>query len=374
MQTLQPTLRLGRDVWDRAAMPVDEFRDRTERLQKAMTDAGLDALLLYGRGLNACGHPTYLANYIVKLPFAALVVLPREGAPVLMFEGATRGRDAAKSTTWIDDVRPCWNIAETCLTVLAERKLTAKTIGLAGLPRLVPFDEWRALLDGLEQATLVDAEALVDRQRALKSTREVAVIRRASRIVNLALARVETMETLRGATTESALAAEVVREARLAGAEDIRLMICRPRESDAAFRPPEDSAVAPGEVLFLHIAASTERYWAEAIRTFHAGSSIFESVAPEDMRRRFQALVGMFRPGTSVQDCVRAVRTGMTASEWQALDVCGGPGHGIGVTPEESPVLSESCDDTLAPGMCLTVRAALQHEDRIVLHGETIVL
>ena len=124
MQTLQPTLRLGRDVWDRNAMPIDEYLDRARRLRAAMGGRRLDALLLYGSGLNGCGHPTYLSNYIVKLPFSALVVLPREGDPALIFEGATRGRSAAQATTWIEDVRPCWNIAATCLAVLAERSLT----------------------------------------------------------------------------------------------------------------------------------------------------------------------------------------------------------------------------------------------------------
>src|SRR5262245_61196576 len=146
MQTLQPTLRLGRDLWDRQAMPIEEFRGRADRLRAAMAERGLDALLLYGNDLNGCGHPTYLANYIVKLPFAALVVLPRAGDAALMFQGATRGRSAAQATTWIEDVRPCWNMAETCVAVLNERGLTTARIGLAAMPRLVPHDDWRTLV------------------------------------------------------------------------------------------------------------------------------------------------------------------------------------------------------------------------------------
>ena len=60
-------------------MPVEELRGRADRLRAAMGRTGLDVMLLYGSGLNECGHPTYLSNYIVKLPFSALVVLPREG-------------------------------------------------------------------------------------------------------------------------------------------------------------------------------------------------------------------------------------------------------------------------------------------------------
>jgi Xaa-Pro aminopeptidase len=371
VQSLQPTLRLGRDVWDRAAMPVSEFHDRADRLRGAMKKAGLDGLLLYGRGLNACGHPTYLANYIVKLPFAALVVLPREGEPALMFEGATRGRDAATATTWIDDVHPCWNIGEACLSVLAERGLTRGTLGLAGLPRLMPYDEWRTIAAGLQHATLADAEALVDRERAVKSTREQAQIRRAHTIADLAVGRIETVKVT--GMTESSLADAILHDARLAGAEDVRLMIGRPEETDWAFRPPEGAPVSAGDSLFVHLAVSWERYWAEVTRTFRIEAGALELDWPGTLDARFRRLVAAIQPGAAVRDCARTARATMTPDEWQSLGVCG-LGHGIGVTPEEPPILSEACADTFEPGMSLVVRALLQYHGRLVAHGETIFL
>jgi Xaa-Pro aminopeptidase len=159
----------------------------------------------------------------------------------------------------------------------------------------------------------------------------------------------------------------------MAGAEDIRLMIRRPQERAGVFRPPEDVTVETGELLCLHVAVSTERYWAEATRTFHAGPGNFECVQSDALRERFRGLVARIRPGTSVRDLVHAARAGMSHAEWLALETCG-VGHGIGVTPEETPVLSESCDETFAAGMCLVVRAAFLHEGRIVLHGDTVVL
>src|SRR5262245_7922621 len=187
MRALQPTLRLGRDVWDRSAMPLEEFAERAARLREGMTRRGLDALLLFGSGLDGCGHPTYISNYIVKLPFTALVVLPRDGEPALMFEGATRGRSAAQATTWIEDVRPCWNMAETCPPVLEERGLSRGTIGLAAMPRLVPHAEWTTLASGVPDAVFVDAEDLVWECRAIKSAREVRQVRRAAEIVRRTL-------------------------------------------------------------------------------------------------------------------------------------------------------------------------------------------
>src|SRR4029453_14008157 len=142
MQTAQPTLRLGRDTWNRDAMPVEEFHGRVARLRALMAALDLAALLLYGRGLNHCGHPTYVSNYVVKLPFAALVVLSREGELALTFEGAAGGRSAAGATAWIEGVSPSWNLAGECLQILKERDLLSGRIGLAGLPRLTPFADW----------------------------------------------------------------------------------------------------------------------------------------------------------------------------------------------------------------------------------------
>jgi Xaa-Pro aminopeptidase len=371
MQTLQPTLRLGRDVWDRSALPVEEFRDRALRMREAMRRAGLDALLLYGAGLNGCGHPTYLSNYIVKLPFSALVVLPREGEPALVFEGATRGRSAAQATTWIDDVRPCWNMAETCLAVLAERGLTSATIGLAGLPRLVPHAEWSALVAGLRDATLVDAEDIVWNQRAIKSAREIAQVRRASRIVDQALASLPAVRP--SIADEARLAALVVREARMQGAEDIRLSIARTGLPEWAFRPAEGEAIREGDVLAIHLSASWERYWSEAIRTCIAGSEGLACVSDREIDERIGKLVDAARPGVSVSEWARAAGATMTASEMRSLAPYG-LGHGIGVTPEEWPMLSADSDATIQSGMCLVLRTALTSDRGLVLQGDTIIV
>src|SRR5262245_38850387 len=236
MQTLQPTLRLGRDAWNRDTMPVEEFHGRVARLRALMAPLGLDALLLYGRGLNHCGHPTYVSNYIVKLPFAALVALPREGELALMFEGATRGRSAAGATTWIEDVRPCWDLAGECLQILKERELLRGRVGLAGLPGLMPFGDWLVLAGGLEGATLVDVEREVGALRTVKSVRELAQIGHATRLVHDALARVPAIES---ASDEMALTAAVIRDARRLGAEDIRVALGRHVEGRWVFAPPQ---------------------------------------------------------------------------------------------------------------------------------------
>jgi len=370
MQTLQPTLRLGRDVWNRTAMPIEEFRGRADRLRAAMVDRGLDAMLLYGSNLNGCGHPTYLANYIVKLPFAALVVLPRDVDAALIFQGATRGHSAAKATTWIEDVRPCWNMAETCLAVLAERGLTKSRIGLAAMPRLVPHGDWARLAAGLVDATLVDAEDLVDRRRAIKSDREIAQVRRAGEIV---LHAMESVAQAAPSSGESRVAADVMRAARIQGAEDIRVMVARTCDAGWAFRPVEDVAFREGDTLGVLLAASWERYWSQSIRTFRVAADRFEPLWSADVDTRFRALTTRLKPGVATGEWSRMAFGAMTSAEVSAIEPYG-LGGGIGITPEEWPPLSIRDDTTIERGMCFAVRAAFDSDAGLALHGDTIVV
>jgi len=369
MYALQPTLRLGRDVWDRDAMPVEEFAARADRLRAGMSRRGLDALLLFGSGLDGCGHPTYVSNYIVKLPFTALVVLPRDGEPALIFEGATRGRGAAQATTWIEDVRPCWNMADTCLAVLRERHLLQATIGLAAMPRLVPHAEWSRLVSGLPDARLVDAEDLVWEQRARKSAREVRQVRRASEIVRRAL------DSLSSSThaTEMSLAAQLFHGARMHGAEDIRMMLASPGDGDRAFRPPEPRAIDDGARLAVMCRASWERYWSDATRTFSVRGGRLEPVFDTTLRARFDAAVERARPGATIASWVDAALSQSTPDERHALERCG-LGHGIGITADELPAFSRETHTAIAPGMCLVLTVASSSGDGVALHADTIVI
>lgn len=377
MQTLQPTLRLGRDVWDSAGMPVSEFRSRADALRAEMTRSAIDALLLYGNSLDECGYPAYISNYTTKLPFAALVILPREGEPVLMFQGSTRGQSAAQATTWIEDLRPCWDIAATCSTALAEKGLLGATLGFAGVRRLMPYDQWQKLSATIVGAKRLDAESLVDKLRAVKSDREIARVRRALRIIGGALNSLEA--TGFSAANESLVAARLMHDARVQGAEDVRVLIARPAEPGWSFRPPEDFAIGDGESVIIHMAASWERYWSEAVRSYTVESGRFQALWNETQERQFQAVTSNLRPGRSVAEFVRCSELEMGPAN-AALIQEYGIGNGIGVTLREWPVFSlqseSSPDDTpIERGMCFSVRLALPDaRTGFVIRGDTVIV
>jgi Xaa-Pro aminopeptidase len=338
-------------------MPVEEFEARANRLRAEMRRQGMDVLLLYGNGLDECGYPTYVSNYTVKLPFAAMVILPLEGDAILVFEGSTRGRSAAQATTWIEDIRPCWNIAETCVTALAERHSLGAAIGLAGLRRMMPYDQWDLFSAAVTGAKLMDAEPLVDSLRSVKSDREIAEVWAASKIVHTTFDDLEA--GCFDAATESLVAARLIRRARMQGAEDVRVMVANPLDPDWAFRPPEDGAIAESETISVLVRASWERYWAEATRTYSVRCGRFEPEWSESDAALFDSIIQRFTPGRSVAELLGELGTACA-------------GNGIGITAIEPPILSTNDSVTiLQPGMCLSIRLTLASS---VVRGEMIVI
>ena len=96
METMQPTLKSGRNTWDWINMPVDELQARVRKIRRGMKREGLDLLLLYGHGFNEYGNYCYFSNYVIRLPQGAIVAIPLRGELTLMFEGAARGVASVK--------------------------------------------------------------------------------------------------------------------------------------------------------------------------------------------------------------------------------------------------------------------------------------
>lgn len=371
MQTLSPILRLGRDIWDSANLPVEEFKARAERLQTEMDRAGIGVLLLYGKAHDNCGYPVYLSYHVLKSPRASLVVLPRDGAPVLIIQDASRGLAAVQATTWIEDIRPCGNVGETCASVLAEKTLLSATVGLAGVRRLMPYGQCQTLLAALDHAKLVDAEPFVEALRSIKSSREIAQVRRASQIVRRVLENVAAKHS--GPVNESMLAADLMRDARIQGAEDVRVLIATPLESGWTFRPVQDAAIGNGEKIVLHIAACWERYWAESARTYAATSRGLECVSSAAQDAAFGRLAAAVNPGRTAAEYVRTAAAEMGPSHAALIEEYGF-GSGIGITPKEPPILAPDNQTMIERGMCLAIRAALpDNRGGFIVRADTVV-
>ena len=324
-----------------------------------MQKAGIDCLLLYGRGANEYGNPCYISNFVIKMPQGALVAIPPAGEVTLIVEGFPRDQPAVKKTTWIEDVRSCREVSEACMKYLEENKYIPSTLGFAGLSQFMPYSQYQILSQSLGQCKIVDADYVIRGMRKLKSVRERDQIRRSSRIINRAFDFISKSPLPK--MNESLLEAMLDYAARIEGAEDVRILIAKPQESDWAMRPAEDAQISRGEKFITYIAVAFERYWSEGIRTFVADDTSFKEPPYETPKALYERILRMMKPGKGISQFYSETIRALEKSPMEYIPRYG-LGQGIGLSLQESPLISEEETHHFEEGMCFTLRLTLKEK------------
>jgi Xaa-Pro aminopeptidase len=380
METLQPILKRGRDVWDQINMPKGEFLRRVEKIREEMTKKGIDVLLLYGAGVYDCGNVCYVSNYATKLTAGALVVIPQKGELTLFFEGSSRELKIGQRLTWVDDIRSSLagvfsstgSLAGDCMKYLQESHLIPSKIGFVGLRRLMPYREFQLFIEGTKGCEVFDADSIINKMRIKKSQRECDQIRRASRIVNNALNSIPGM--VLASRDERTMEAKIDWAARLQGVEDVRVLLARPRQGDWALNPAGDTPIFPGDRVMVYLIASFERYYAEGVRTFVAGNSGFSGINDEKINKLYQQIMAAVKPGKSVSQFYKETMDAIRRNEAKHIPDYG-LGNGIGLSLREAPFFNEKDANRFSKGMCFVLRLALQDQERgAIMIGNTICL
>jgi len=359
METLQPTLKRGRDVWDPINMPQEEFQLRVEKIRNVMKDESIDLLFLYGYGANGYGNPCYVSNFLIKMPRGALVAIPSKGDVSLIVDGFPRDQPAIKCTTWIEDIRSCADISQACMAYLKERSPFPSTIGFVGLRQYMPYDEFRFLTQSLDQCKVVEVDHIISSMRMVKSERECDQMRRSSRIVNRAFEFLSN--SMLPNLTERTLEATVDYVARMEGAEDVRILLAKPHEKNWALRIAENHVLSDGERIILYLSVAFERYWSECIKTLVYSSSTLTEPPDEKFGDLYDHILAKMIPGKALslfyKEAVEEIQT-------SGMDFIPeyGIGQGIGLSLKEPPLISDSENRRFDKGMCFTLRLTSRDE------------
>jgi Xaa-Pro aminopeptidase len=332
----------------------------------------IHVLLLYGDGQNDYGHPCYISNYLTKMPQGAMAVITEKGEVCLICEGFARDAQLILTTTWVKDVRSGEDVSKLCAAYLKEKKRIPSTIGFAGVRQWMPYRQFQFLSEATHQCRIVAADDLMTRIRRVKSERECDQIRRSAHIIAHALDAVSLVPLAH--LNEKILQAVVDRLAYLEGAEEVRMLIGKPKEAPWSLRPPEDAAISEGDTVILHLGVEFERYWSEGIRTFIARGSSFAEPESTEARALYEKIRKGLTAGKSVFSFYKETMGRIKRSKASCLTEYG-LGAGIGLTLQEFPLLTGEDKTLLKEGMCFTLRLAL--EDRklgAVMLGDTIHL
>jgi Xaa-Pro dipeptidase len=158
------------------------------------------------------------------------------------------------------------------------------------------------------------------------------------------------------------------------GAEDFRMLIAKPREEGWAFRPAEEQKISSEETVILHLAVELERYWAEATRTFLLKGSSFVEPKFENISALYERITNGLGSEKKASQFYKEAMAEMK-KEGVVYISDYGLGQGIGLSPQEFPVISGKDHTLLREGMIFSIRMLIKDKDMgAIMIGNTIHL
>lgn len=259
-------------------------------------------------------------------------------------------------------------------------ELLSGTIGFEGSS--LTFEHYsRLVAGGIE---LVPRYGLGEELRAVKDEDELAAIRRAAEITNIAFERFADSGGFIG-ETEHDLAWRMEQFLHEAHADGVAFAVLVASGPNAA-KPhtvPGDRRVERGETVILDAGCMVDGYCSDCTRTFATGP------LPDELTRAYEVCLDAQLAGL---DAVRsgASGPGVDAEARDRIDAAGfgdafghGLGHGVGLLVHEDPRLAKESRHTLAAGNVVTVEpgiylsglGGIRIEDLVVVRdGEPEVL
>ncbi len=357
--------------------PVSEFEARLDRAQRAMADAGIDALLFTTEP-----EVRYFTGFRTLFWLSPtrpwFLVVPKNGKPVAVIPeiGA-----ALMRSTWIDDVRT-WSSPhedDDGVSLLAEALPRTGTIGtpmgresslrmpltdLARIRDLTPGIEW------------TDATPLIQGLREVKSDAEIAIIAEicatASRSFENAAQLFHEGQRLKDAFR--AFKMDLLRE----GAEDVPYLVGGAGQGGYAdvLSPPGDTPLRAGDVLMLDTGANLKGYFCDFDRNWAFGhASDAAKRAYQTLHKATDAALDVARPGATCRDLYKAMADIIDPDGKSSGGDVGRYGHGMGMQLTESPSNIDFDMTVMKPGMVMTLEPGMEVEDgKIMVHEENLLI
>ena len=265
------------------------------------------------------------------------------------------------------------------LNLLSE--LGAKRIGFeSGHISVATYNTFLKLFEkatGDSKPELVATIDLVEKQRAVKDSKELKLLERAVEITDHAIEKIR--EAIRPGMTEAQIAWELEKTMREGGAEGLSfdIIVGAGSNGSMAHHRADDTIIKQGEPIVIDMGCTYEGYASDLTRTLFVGK-------PDDKFRQIYDIVLEAQITAEEQ-----VRSGMTGEQIDAIarKIIGDAGHkenfghslghGIGLEVHEHPRVGPKADDvlednmvfTIEPGIYLSGWGGVRIEDMVVLEN-----
>ena len=289
-----------------------ERDQRLARVRAAMDEAGLDALIVAGKGhwWTGRGYWRYFTDFHIW-GHDGLLCIPKDDEPFLVFSSyAVAERIAARG--WITEARGDVFIAPRMVEMMTEHGITQGRVGLVGRRFILSVGNYEILVDGLPNVEFTDADELMDRIRAVKSPLEIQQIRELWTLSKASMERfVEVAEPGR---TQRELAAQASAVALAGGARDILVFI----GEEPGANPPQDIPVHCNDILRFHMEICGESgHWSElTVNLAYRTPTDLEIKLMESEIRALERTYPAGKPGARLSDLARIFEESLREDGW----------------------------------------------------------
>lgn len=338
--------------------PVERER-RHAALRAAMSQAGHDALVIYGRGDEFVrGRIQYVSDIFTWAGWA-IVVLPARGDAVFIVDPLF-GLGRASIVDWLADLRMTQDPGKEIAGILSDLGIANGSVGVAGLADIASVGHFEQMKAAAPDATWADATDLFDSTRAVKSQEELDNFYQTSAILRTVFKGLEA--EIRPGVMESDVLAEAHKMCRQYGCLDGIAIMGRP--PFRTFSPGSNGVIERDDIIVIDLEwGGPAGYWVELRRVFSFGPPPPAAKEFWDTRvETFAACVESMKAGNSSDDILTA-RDRVYAKYGQNADgVLNYTAHGIGLDSLEPP-WAPGKERTLLENMVVNLHPAIRFAD-----------
>ena len=345
-----------------------------EKVKAAMAERELGLL-----AVNNIDNVRYLTGYsTVSGPFMVhanwAVVVPELERPILFgFNFYTPS--IRKAFTWLPDVRDLpASMPQAIAELAAEHGVRNGRVAYDGY---LTYGLGKELEGLLPNAELVAGDDALMEARTIKHDAEVEIIRRAVAIGEMGMrAGIEAcvegnMEFQASAAADHAM--------RSFGAEAVPFSSIVTAGENAAMMQElsTDKIMRNGEVVMLDLGCMFEGYHSDFARSVLVGpgpASAEKKAAYQASKAALEAMVAEIKPGAICGDIEQVGRDAINAAGFGEHAYTYFPGHGIGMSPWEPPIVDVGATAELRAGMVIDVEPGIHKPGVVGLRLEETVL
>ena len=345
--------------------PREEISARQNKARTLMDEKGFDALLLTTENnyRYLSGHWT---QFWVSKTRPMFMLLPLKGDPALLVSGAELG--VAKSTSWVEDIRPSSGFAKESMDLLIETLeefgLTESTIGMElGVEQRLglPYNDFLRLKKELPRIKVRDAADLLWTLRQVKSRAEIRWMKQAASNNDQAVE--EVLGSVKAGMTEEELYRQLCLKMTEYGNKPGYIPITSGGGNyDRVTGGPTDRTFKEGDLIWVDNCSTYKGYWVDYCRILAIGHATQEQ---KDMYKLVYDVmwkcIDAVKPGIPVSEIMRVCNQEFEKAGEEQSRV-GRMGHSLGLDLTEPPSLTLGDHTLIEPGMVLAIEPNILKE------------